>query len=116
MKGLWILGGLVAAAVALGLILVRDSSADLERKYDDAVRDRAVIEQALAECGELVRYFAERKPTERKKGELEELRQRFESLEKAAKTARDQAEQPREERKQLLDRLEGEFWQLKRDA
>lgn len=116
MKGLWILAALVAVAALLVMLLVRGSSADLERKYDEAVRERATIEKALAEAAELVRWFADRKPTEKKKGELEELRRRFDALEKAARTARDDETRPRDERIKELVRLGGDYYQLARDA
>jgi chromosome segregation ATPase len=116
MKGLWILGGLVAAAAAIVFFLTRDSSADLERLYEEALRERTAIEQSLAECGDLVRWFADRKPTEKKKGELEELRRRFETLEKSADSARDDASRPRDERKKALVKLGDDFRELRRDV
>jgi chromosome segregation ATPase len=116
MKGLWILGGLAAAAVLLAVVLGGDSSADIERAWHDAVRERPTIATALEECGDLIRHFNEFKPTERKKGELEQLRRRFESLETTATNARSEEAIPREERKKRLARVEEEFWQLKRDA
>jgi len=116
MKGLWILAGLAAAAVVLTVVLVEESSADLERKFDATLRDRAAIEQALAECAEIVRWFSDRKPVERKKGELEQLRRRFEALEKAANAARDDEERDRDERRQLLAQLAGAFASLRADA
>jgi predicted RNase H-like nuclease (RuvC/YqgF family) len=116
MKGLWILAGLVGLGGLLAWVLAGDTKADLERKYDEAVRPRAAIEESLAESAEILRYFADRKPVERKKGELEELRRRFESLEKSARVARDDESQPREERKKTLARLGDSFLQLKADA
>ncbi|MSR46036.1 MAG: hypothetical protein EXS13_03050 [Planctomycetes bacterium] len=116
MKGLWILAGLAAAAVVLAVFLMRDSTADVERLYIDTVRERATIRDALEECGDLVRYFNEIKPTERKKSELETLRRKFETLEQAASSARDDEALPREERRKSLSRIEEDFWELKRDA
>lgn len=116
MKGLWILAGLGAAAAVLAFALGRDSTADIERAWTDAVRERPTIAASLGECGDLVRWFSDIKPTERKKGELEQLRRRFEALEKSADEARTTDAQPREQRKQALERIEGDFWTLKRDA
>src|SRR5688572_2012510 len=125
MRGLWILGGLVAAGVALSLVLMRESSADVDRKYEDAVRLRPAIEECLAECSEIVRSFVDRKPIERKKAELGELRRRFESLDQAARLAQggqgvEGSEPPdpaasRDERLKLLTRLENDFAQLNAD-
>jgi len=116
MKGLWILGGLVAAAAALVFFLTGESSADLDRLYEEAVRERPAIQESLAECGELVRWFADRKPTEKKKGELEELRRRFEALDKSAEAARVDTTQPKDERRKALVRLGEEFHELRRDV
>jgi hypothetical protein len=119
MKGLWILGGLAAAAVALAFLLSGESSSDLDRKYQEAVKERPVIEKALAESKELVDWFADRRPTERKKGELGDLRRRFEALEKAARSAlEDESSQPRskDERRKALTKLAEDYWVLKRDA
>ena len=116
MKGLWILGGLAATATLLAVLLGGDSSADVERAFTDAVRERPTVAAALEECGDLIRHFNEFKPTERKKGDLEQLRRRFESLEQAAELARTEESTAREERKKRLARIEEEFWQLKRDA
>ncbi len=116
MKGLWILGGLAATAALLAVMLAGETKADLERLYDAAARERPAIEKELAAAADLVRWFADRRPTEKKKGELEGLRLRFESLEKAALAARDDESRPREERRRTLTRLAEEFWQLRRDA
>jgi len=121
MKGLWILGGLLAAAIALAWLLGRDSTADLERLHAATVRDRPAITGALEECGDLVRLLSETKPTERKKGELEELRRRFEQLERTAAGAMaggagDGDAAARDERKRTLARIEGDFHQLLVDA
>ena len=116
MKGLWILAVLVAAGGLLAWLLGGDTKADLERKYETAVRPRAAIEASLAESAELVRYFADRKPVERKKGEVDELRRRFESLEKSALAARDDETQQREERKKALVKIADSYLQLQVDA
>ncbi len=116
MKGLWILAGLGVAAALLVFALTRESDADVERLYIDAVRERPAIEAAITESGDLVRYFSEFKPTERKKGDLEELRRRFESLDGQATKTRDAAELPRSERKAELAKVEEEFFKLKSDA
>lgn len=116
MKGLWILGGIAAGAVALGVALGRDSRADVDRKYEETVRERPVIEQALAEATDLVGWFEHRKPVERKKTELSELRARLDALDRSALTARDDGETSAERRKEDLAELERQFWQLKRDA
>lgn len=121
MKGLWILGGLVAAAIALAWLFGRESTADLERLHAATVRDRPAIAEALEACGDLVRHFSEIKPTERKKGELEELRRRFEKLERTAAAAMaDGATEgdvaTRDERKRTLARIEEDFHQLLVDA
>jgi chromosome segregation ATPase len=124
MRGLWILGGLVAAGVALSLVLMRESTADVDRRYEDAVRLRPAIEECLAECAEIVRAFVDRKPIERKKAELGELRRRFEALDQAARQAQgapgaegsEPAAATRDDRLKLLTRLENDFAQLKADA
>jgi len=126
MKGLWILGGLVAAAIVLAWVLGRESTADLERLHAATVRDRPAIAAALEECGDLVRLLSEIKPTERKKGELEELRRRFEKLERTAAAAMEGGAAQggaaegdaasRDERKRTLARIEGDFHQLLVDA
>lgn len=121
MKGLWILGGLVAAALALAWLLGRESTADLERLHAATVRDRPAIAKALEECGDLVRWFSDIKPTERKKGELEELRRRFEKLEREATAALeagagDDDPAARDERKRTLARIEEDFHLLLVDA
>ncbi len=116
MKGLWILAGLGLAAALLVVALLRDSDADVERLYVDTVRERPAIETALEEAGDLVRYFSEIKPTERKKGELESLRRRFETLERTASDAKGGGELSREERKVALAKAEEGFYELKRDA
>jgi hypothetical protein len=121
MKGLWILGGLVAAAIALAWLLGRESTADLERLHAATVRDRPAIAAALEECGDLVRFLSDIKPTERKKGELEELRRRFEKLERTAAAAMEGGAAggdaaSRDERKRTLARIEGDFHSLLVDA
>lgn len=116
MKGLWILAGLGLAAALLVVVLTRDSDADVERLYVDAVRERPAIEAALEEAGDLVRYFSEIKPTERKKGDLEALRRRFEQLEREAAQARDDHALAREQRKAALAKVEEGFFAIKTDA
>ncbi len=115
MKGLLILGGLVGAALLLAFALTRETTADIDRMFEDAVRERPRIEAALEECGDLVRYFSDIKPTERKKGELEELRRRGALLEKQA-TRLHEEPAPREEQKKGLAKIEEDFYDLRTAA
>jgi chromosome segregation ATPase len=116
MKGLWILAGLAAGAVLLWFALSRPSSVDVDRKYEEATKERPTVESLLADCATLVRQVSDQKPAERKKTELQQLRDKFEALSKEADDAKRDTTTPRDERKKRLERLGDEFWALRRNA
>jgi chromosome segregation ATPase len=116
MKAWLILGGMALVAALLVWWLVADREEDVHRLYENATREKPVIEKALAECGDLVRYFADRKPTEKKKGELDDLRRRFESLEHSAKEADQDARLDRTARKKRLAEIEEGYYKLRVDS
>jgi len=116
MKAWIILGAMALAAAALVLWIGADRQEDVHRLYAGAIQEKPATEKALEDCGELVRYFSDRKPTEKKKGELDDLRKRFESLDRAAREADEDATLDRMERKKRLDKIRDEFYVLRTDA
>jgi hypothetical protein len=116
MKAWLILGGmaLLALALVLWIRLGPDNAAD--REFDKSTREKPVIEKALAECGELVRYFADRKWTERKKSELDDLRRRFESLEHSADGLLADGRVDRAARTKRFAEIDEAFYKLRTDA
>jgi hypothetical protein len=116
MKAWLILGGmaLVTVALVLWIRLGPDNVAD--REFENSTKEKPVIEKALAECGDLVRYFAERKWTERKKSELDDLRRRFESLERSANELVADKQADRAARTKRFAEIEEAFYKLRTDA
>lgn len=116
MKAWLILGGMaiVAAALVLWIRLGPDNAA--ARGFEAATREKPEIEKALADSGELVRYFSDRKWMERKKGELDDLRRRFESLEHSANGLRDNLSIDRAALTKKFSEIEEAFYSLRRDA
>ena len=116
MKAWFILGAMALAAAALVYWIGSDRKEDVHRLFADATRKKPVIEKALEECGELVHYFSDRKPTSKKKGDLDDLRTRFETLDRAAKEADADGSLDRNARKKRLTKIEKAFYQLRTDA
>jgi hypothetical protein len=116
MKAWSILGGMAAVAILLVVWLGMDSQGDVHRLYRDAIKETPAIEEALKESAELVRYFADRKPTNRKKSELDDLRKRFETLEQTAREADQDEKLDRTERKKRLASVEEGYYALRVDA
>ena len=116
MKAWFILGAMALAAAALVLWIGSDREEDVHRLYADATREKPVVAKALEECGELVHYFSDRKPTSKKKGDLDDLRTRFETLDRAARDTDADAKLDRNERKKRLTEIEEAFYQLRTDA
>jgi len=116
MKAWFILGAMALAAAALVYWIGSDREEDVHRLFADATREKPVIEKALEECGELVHYFSDRKPTSKKKGDLDDLRTRFETLDRAAKEADADGSLDRNARKKRLTEIEEAFYQLRTDA
>lgn len=116
MKAWLILGSMaiVAAALVLWLRLGPDNAAG--RGFEMATKEKPAIEKALAECGDLVRYFSDRKWMERKKGELDDLRRRFESLERSSNELRDSATADRAAVTKRFAEIEEAFYKLRTDA
>ena len=116
MRGIWILGGLAAGAIALAFFLLRASSADIERAFQDATAEQPAIEASLAESSELIRYFSDRKPIERKKSDLQKLRDRLANAQKSAAAIQSGDGGSKEERHKQLHRLQDEYSALHADA
>jgi len=116
MKAWFILGAMALAAAALVYWIGSDREEDVHRLFADATREKPVIEKALEECGELVHYFSDRKPTSKKKGDLDDLRTRFETLDRAAKEADADGSLDRNARKKRLTEIEEAFYQLRTDT
>ena len=116
MKAWFILSAMALAAAALVYWIGSDREEDVHRLFADATREKPVIEKALEECGELVHYFSDRKPTSKKKGDLDDLRTRFETLDRAAKEADADGSLDRNARKKRLTEIEEAFYQLRTDA
>jgi DNA-binding Lrp family transcriptional regulator len=116
MKAWLILGGMALVAALLVWWLASDHEEDVHRLFEKATIERPVIEKSLAECGDLVRYFADRKPTEKKKGELDDLRRRFEAMEHAARDADADVRLDRIARKKRLAEIEEGYYKLRVDA
>jgi hypothetical protein len=116
MTGLRIVLALLAVALAALVYVLLPSDTDLERRNEPIVENRKVLEEVLADCAELIHYFDRLKPTQRKKQELGDLRQRLTSLDEAAKEFRENAGLERRERKLGLDDLGDQYYELRRDA
>ena len=116
MQGIKIVA-LLAAAAGLALVyLFLPTDRDLVRRDAEIEEHRPEIEQALDECAELVRWFNERKPTERKKVELADLRARFESLENRKQEYLENDDLEKRERRLGLEQLEDQYYLLLRDS
>ena len=116
MKAWLILGAMALAAAALIFWIGSDREEDVHRLFADATREKPAVAKALEECGELVRYFSDRKPTSKKKGDLDDLRTRFETLDRAAREADADGTLDRNARKKKLAEIEEAFYQLRTDA
>lgn len=116
MKAWLILGGMAFLAVALVLWIRLGPDPSGDREFEKATREKPAIEKALAECGELVRYFADRKWTERKKSELDDLRRRHESLERSADELLADRKIDRAARSKRFTEIDDAFYKLRTDS
>ena len=116
MTGLKILAALLGAAVLVVAYVLWPSEADIGRRLEPIDQHRAECEATLGECSELIQFLDDHKPTSVKKRELEELRSRFDELERQTRELEKNDSLERADRRRGLDAMEESFYALLRDA